>query len=230
MPSTSHITIHSTILEDLCPLLRILTHFLLLLGSDFAWSFHTPSTLLSTDVGGELLLWDVRTPLKPQQAYRSPMNGISQLEWNRFDSFSFASVHETVLNIWDSRMGGRLLSSTSASGQQIYGLDWCQTSRHELLTCGRDKSVHFWNVGSSSTSSTTKNATTHTITPIAVVPTPTPVWRARYTPFGHGFVSISRSNDDPTLRLWSLEAEESNAADLVAVVSYCLKSQYYFTY
>ena len=182
--------------------------------SDFAWSTHAPSTLLSTDVGGELLLWDVRTPRTPTQKFRSPMNGISQLEWNRFDEFSFASIHETILNIWDTRMSGRLLSSTAASGQQIYGLDWCQTSRHELLTCGMDKSIHFWNVGSSATAGTMKGSTTHNITPIAVVPTATPVWRARYTPFGHGFVSISRSNDDPTLRLWSLEAEDANAADL----------------
>ena len=80
-----------------------------------------------------------------------------------------------------------------------------------------DKSIHFWNVGSSSVASTTNNSTTHTIQSIAVVPTSTPVWRARYTPFGHGFVSISRSNDDPTLRLWSLEAEDSTSADLVAV-------------
>ena len=52
---------------------------------------------------------------------------------------------------------------------------------------------------------------------IACVPMATPVWRARYTPFGHGFVSISASGDDPTLRLWSLEAEDGNVADLVAV-------------
>lgn len=188
--------------------------------SDFAWSSHVPTTLLSTDVGGELMLWDIRSPRTPQQTYRSPMNGISQLEWNRFDEFSFASTHETVLHVWDTRMGGRgvPLCSTAASGQQICGLDWCQTSRHELLTCGMDKSIHFWNIGTgTATAGTTKGMTTHNITPIASVHTATPVWRARYTPFGHGFVSISRSNDDPTLRLWSLEAEDTYAADLVSV-------------
>ena len=57
--------------------------------SDFAWSAFAPSTILSTDVSGIILEWDVRSPRKPQQAYRSPMNEISQLEWNRFDEFSF---------------------------------------------------------------------------------------------------------------------------------------------
>ena len=71
---------------------------------------------------------------------------MSQLEWNRFDEFLLASIHDNVLNLWDTRKGASHLFSTTASGQQLYGIDWCQTSRHELLTCGKDKIVRFWNV------------------------------------------------------------------------------------
>jgi WD40 repeat protein len=114
--------------------------------SDFAWAPMSPTSIASSDIGGEMHLWDTRSIAKPTQTFHCATGGMSQLEWNRFDEFLLASIHDNVLNLWDTRKSASHLFSTTASGQQLYGMDWCQTSRHELLTCGKDKIVRFWNV------------------------------------------------------------------------------------
>ncbi|RLN90283.1 hypothetical protein BBJ28_00025235 [Nothophytophthora sp. Chile5] len=80
--------------------------------------------------------------------------------------------------------------------QKIYGLDWHPQRMYELLTCSEDKTVKFWDVTQPRVSQ-------------GILTTGAPVWRAQYTPFGDGLVTISQRVDN-TLRLWALSHGDGN--------------------
>lgn len=77
---------------------------------------------------------------------------------------------------------------------QIHGLDWSQTHEYQLASCSQDGTVKFFDV-------------TNPKCAESVIQTASPVWRARYTPFGEGLVtvviSISQRGDNGLL-LWNL--------------------------
>ena len=211
--------------------------------NDLAWSKHSPQTLATCSSDGHIFTWDVRDPRRPSGFFSTATNGVAQLEWNRFDGRSLATVHDRELRIWDIRKVGAeaSLAAFNAHMQSVFGVDWSTTSAHELATCGEDKVVKLWSTvqitggGTADTADSadggeigtnddsilarggtwlgSENASLHLK---ARIEHSAPVWRVRYTPFGNGLVTIAK-NLNPTVRMWSLNAETGGSADPVAV-------------
>lgn len=160
--------------------------------SDLSWSPAEPTILATCSADTKTHVWDLRTPQRPVQTLCAFTTSATQVEWNRVDQTSLATAHDGDVRIWDTRAvdRGAPAVTITAHMQKIYGLDWHPERMYELLTCSEDKTVKFWNV-------------TQPRVCQGVVPMSAPVWRARYTPFGDGIVTIAQ-RADPTLRLWAL--------------------------
>lgn len=160
--------------------------------SDLSWSPAEPTILATCSADTKTHVWDLRTPQRPVQTLCAFTTSATQVEWNRVDQTSLATAHDGDVRIWDTRAvdRGAPAVTITAHMQKIYGLDWHPERMYELLTCSEDKTVKFWNV-------------TQPRVCQGVVPMSAPVWRARYTPFGDGIVTIAQRSD-PTLRLWAL--------------------------
>ena len=192
--------------------------------NDIAWSPKQPDTIASCDADGYVYIWDLRAPRRPSIELHSDGKGTAQVQWNRHFGNILASVHENKVELWDLRGGHsgkqerRESNTNKKSGgtettasfgsvfasRSFLGFDWSYTDAHEFLTCGDDKSINFWKDNETSRS-------------FASLKLQTSVWKASYTPFGHGMVSTARRND-PTLRLWNLDnVVTGDAADLVQI-------------
>ncbi|KAG9399817.1 GATOR complex protein wdr59 [Aphanomyces cochlioides] len=163
--------------------------------TDVAWSPSEPTVLATSSADTKTHLWDIRTPKKPAQSLCAFTTSATQVEWNRLDSYSLATAHDGDVRIWDTRACDKPTVTITAHMQKIFGLDWSPTNMHELVTCSEDKTIKFWNV-------------TQPRIGQGMVTTGAPVWRARYTPFGDGLVTISHRQDH-ILRLWSLGRDTS---------------------
>ncbi|KAH7491537.1 hypothetical protein KRP22_002994 [Phytophthora ramorum] len=162
--------------------------------SDVAWSPMEPSLLATCSADAKTLLWDMRSPQRPVQTLNAFNTSVIQVEWNRVDATSLATAHDGEVRVWDLRAAGERAVAPAAlitaHMQKIYGLDWHPQRMYELVTCSEDKTVKFWDV-------TQPRVCQGTLT------TGAPVWRAQYTPFGDGLVTISQRMDN-TIRLWAL--------------------------
>ena len=99
-----------------------------------------------------------------------------------------ASSHDTDVKIWDMRKGSTPLTHITAHFSKICGIDWSRTDEKEILTCSQDTMIKVWNLDNVSTFLTGIN-------------TSAPCWRARFTPFGNGIVSMPQRKDS-NLYLW----------------------------
>lgn len=162
--------------------------------SDVAWSPMEPSLLATCSADAKTLLWDMRSPQRPVQTLNAFNTSVIQVEWNRVDATSLATAHDGEVRVWDLRAAGERTVAPAvqitAHMQKIYGLDWHPQRMYELVTCSEDKTVKFWDVMQ-------PRVCQGTLT------TGAPVWRAQYTPFGDGLVTISQRMDN-TIRLWAL--------------------------
>ncbi|KAG7379354.1 GATOR complex protein wdr59 [Phytophthora pseudosyringae] len=162
--------------------------------SDVAWSPMEPSLLATCSADAKTLLWDMRSPQRPVQTLNAFNTSVIQVEWNRVDATSLATAHDGEVRVWDLRAAGERTVAPAAlitaHMQKIYGLDWHPQRMYELVTCSEDKTVKLWDV-------TQPRVCQGTLT------TGAPVWRAQYTPFGDGLVTISQRMDN-TIRLWAL--------------------------
>ncbi|KAG6611134.1 Conserved WD40 repeat-containing protein [Phytophthora cinnamomi] len=163
--------------------------------SDVAWSPMEPSLLATCSADAKTLLWDMRSPQRPVQTLNAFNTSVIQVEWNRVDATSLATAHDGEVRVWDLRAAGEKTVAPAvqitAHMQKIYGLDWHPQRMYELLTCSDDKTVKFWDVTQPRVCQGTLN-------------TGAPVWRAQYTPFGDGLVTISSQRMDNSIRLWAL--------------------------
>jgi len=83
------------------------------------------------------------------------------------------------------------LTLITAHMAKIYGIDWNHNQENTILTCGQDKQVKFWDI-------------TQPKVCQAFLETNAPIWRARFTPFGEGVVTMPQRKEN-NLMLWSLD-------------------------
>eukprot|EP00698_Gefionella_okellyi_P024494 TRINITY_DN8660_c0_g1_i1.p1 TRINITY_DN8660_c0_g1~~TRINITY_DN8660_c0_g1_i1.p1 ORF type:complete len:804 (+),score=133.76 TRINITY_DN8660_c0_g1_i1:32-2413(+) len=155
--------------------------------TDIAWSPFHADIVASTSQDCDIHLWDVRDAKKPVQTFYGWTSGALQVKWNRLDENTLASAHGHEIKIWDRRRKDAKHFVT-AHMLHIYGLDWSYTKEDDLLTCSQDKCVKFWTQGEK--------------IPKGTLQAGSPVWRARFTPFGEGVAVMPR--DDKVLSLWNM--------------------------
>ncbi|TPX48516.1 hypothetical protein SeLEV6574_g02007, partial [Synchytrium endobioticum] len=159
--------------------------------SDLNWSPHHPETLATCSYDSYVHLWDLRGPVdNPTMSFPAWTAGATQVKFSRKSDVLLASSHDADLRIWDIRRGSAPVSLIRVGLSKIYGIDWSHTSETEIATCSQDCRVQFWDV--------------HRKTCLGVIDTGSPVWRARYTPFGHGILTMPQRQDN-ALTLWSRE-------------------------
>ncbi|KAK3086097.1 hypothetical protein FSP39_013508 [Pinctada imbricata] len=178
--------------------------------SDVSWSPFDVNIIASCSVDALINLWDIRDTKKPSSSFQT-VAGASQVKWNRMTNNLFATTHEGDVRIWDTRVGlvlaykvphsSRLeihvkgnspLHYIAAHISKIHGLDWSHTSESNLATSSQDGSIKFWDI-------TNPRQCKGTLT------AGLPVWRARYTPFGQGLVTVvvpQLRRGDNVLYLW----------------------------
>ncbi|XP_021358252.1 WD repeat-containing protein 59-like isoform X1 [Mizuhopecten yessoensis] len=162
--------------------------------SDIDWSPFDVNVIASCSVDTFIHLWDVRDPRKPQSSFQT-VAGASQVMWNKIQTNQFATTHEGDVRLWDPRKGNSPLTYIAAHLSKIHGLDWSPHSENCLATASQDGSVKFWDVTNFRQAKGSMSAGC-------------PVWRARYTPFGHGLVTVAVPQirrGDNSLYLWTVE-------------------------
>ncbi|KAI8822647.1 uncharacterized protein EV422DRAFT_524852 [Fimicolochytrium jonesii] len=160
--------------------------------SDINWSPFHPELLATCSYDTYIHLWDLRKPPdKPSTSFCAWTAGATQVKFNRISETMLASSHDTDIRIWDTRKGSTPVTLITAHMTKIYGIDWSRNNEQEIITCGQDRMVKFWDISEPRTCQ-------------ASIMTGAPVWRARFTPFGNGVVTMPQRKDT-NLLLWDCD-------------------------
>lgn len=163
------------------------------LVSDLNWHRFDPNIIASSSIDTFTHVWDIREPRRPSITF-SAVASANHVRWNKLSSYLLATAHDGDIRIWDQRKGTAPIQYISAHLAKIHGLDWSQTHEYQLASCSQDGTVKFFDV-------------TNPRCPESIIQTAAPVWRARYTPFGEGLVTVvvpqSRRGEN-SLLLWNL--------------------------
>ncbi|EEB05210.1 ubiquitin-protein ligase E3 [Schizosaccharomyces japonicus yFS275] len=153
--------------------------------TDMNWHRQNPDILATCSTDSSVLCWDLREPRFPVNSFYDWSNGATQVKWNLRNPHILASSHGRLLRIWDDRKGSQPLHTicTSDTLTKINGVEFNRVSETRLITCAMDRTVKFWDYSKSCTEAE------YTIT------TNTPVWKARYTPFGVGVILMPQRGD-----------------------------------
>lgn len=165
--------------------------------TDINFSAHHPDVLATCGVDSFVHCWDIRRPRRPAISFCDWFAGATQVKWNRQDSHIIASSHDKMLRIWDDRKGAYPLRSIEAHTTKIYGVDWDRVEPRNLVTCSLDRTIKFWDYGSTVDK------------PQKIISTDFPVWRARHTPFGSGLLAMPQRGDS-NLYLYDYHSLEGN--------------------
>ncbi|KAI9097374.1 hypothetical protein DFS34DRAFT_659789 [Phlyctochytrium arcticum] len=160
--------------------------------SDLNWSPFHPTLLATCSYDTYVHLWDLRkSSEKPANSFCAWTAGATQVKFNRLNEHLVASSHDTDVKIWDARKGSTPVTLIMAHMTKIYGIDWSRNNADEIITCSQDKLVKFWDITSPRTCQ-------------ATITTSSPVWRARFTPFGNGVVTMPQRRDT-NLLMWNCD-------------------------
>ncbi|XP_077982263.1 GATOR2 complex protein WDR59-like [Glandiceps talaboti] len=160
--------------------------------SDVNWACFEPNILATCSVDTYIYLWDIRDPRKPKSSL-SAVAGAAQVKWNKVDKNYLATAHDGDIRIWDTRKGSSPVQYIAAHLSKIHGLDWDTKQQFCLATSSQDCTVKFWDVTSP------RHAQ-------SMLSSSSPVWRARYTPFGNGLVTVvvpQLRRGENSLLLWN---------------------------
>lgn len=138
-------------------------------------------------------MWDIRDPRRPALSL-SAIAEASQVRWNRICPYLLATAHDGDIKLWDQRKGTAPIQYIAAHLSKIHGLDWNPNSETQLATSSQDNTVKFFDT------SNPKRAE-------YVITTNAPVWRARFTPFGNGLVTVvipQLRRGENNLLLWNI--------------------------
>ncbi|KAG8200611.1 hypothetical protein JTE90_022233 [Oedothorax gibbosus] len=163
--------------------------------SDLNWSIFDSYILATASIDTFTYLWDTRDTRKPSLSFFA-VAGTSQVKWNKLKSHLIATSHEGDARIWDIRKLQLPVQYITAHLHKINNIDWCPNDEKILATSSQDCTVKFWDV---------------TI-PVKLeehLQVQSPVWRAQYTPFGSGLVTVvvpPLSRGDNSLLLWNTKS------------------------
>lgn len=123
-------------------------------------------------------LWDLRDPRKPILSLSAVcMSGATQVGFNRVSGNLIATAHDGDLRIWDQRKGSCPIQYITAHLARIHGINWSHEHETRLTTACQDGSVKYFDIN-------------HPRKAEAIITTDSIVWRARYTPFSNGLVTV----------------------------------------
>ncbi|XP_050688385.1 uncharacterized protein LOC126981405 isoform X2 [Eriocheir sinensis] len=161
--------------------------------TDLNWHRLDPNLLATCSIDTFVHIWDTREPRKPV-ASLSSIAGASQVKWNKLNHNLLASGHDCDVRVWDNRKPTQPTQFISAHLSKIQGLDWSPNHESHLVTSSNDCTVKFFDILNPRKAENFIN-------------TLSPVWRARYTPFGEGVVTVVapqlRRGENPLL-LWAV--------------------------
>ncbi|XP_072936926.1 GATOR2 complex protein WDR59 [Epargyreus clarus] len=121
-------------------------------------------------------LWDLRDARKPVLSLCA-VAGASQVQWNKVASHIVATAHDGDIKIWDYRKSAAPVHYISAHLCKIHGVDWSPHHEYQLVTSSHDGSIKYFDINNGRR-------------PENIIMTNFPVWRAIYTPFGSGLLTI----------------------------------------
>ncbi|XP_027474614.1 GATOR2 complex protein WDR59 isoform X9 [Callorhinus ursinus] len=119
--------------------------------------------------------------------------GASQVKWNKKNANCLATSHDGDVRIWDKRKPSTAVEYLAAHLSKIHGLDWHPDIEHVLATSSQDNSVKFWDY---------RQPRKY----LSILPCQVPVWKARYTPFSNGLVTVMvpQLRRENSLLLWNV--------------------------
>ncbi|GEM10921.1 WD repeat protein [Rhodotorula toruloides] len=175
--------------------------------TDINWSPGSPEVLATCAMDGWVMAWDLRAGYWGRGGRRRGRKPIwrvcgwgapaTQVKFNRREPHVIASSHANVVNIWDDRMGAEPVTTIKGHTAKIYGIDWCRKDSKQIITCSLDKSFKSWRISD-------------TDTLVRAVETTSPIWRARWLPFGDGMLTLPQRSDH-ALSVWSVKnIDEAN--------------------
>ncbi|XP_061613356.1 GATOR2 complex protein WDR59 isoform X3 [Phyllopteryx taeniolatus] len=159
--------------------------------SDLDWSCFEAEFLVSSSVDTYMYIWDIRDTRKPAVDLAA-VAGASQVKWNRRNPNVLASSHDGDVRIWDRRKPNTACEYVAAHLSKIHGLDWHPEHEFILSTSSQDNSVRFWDY---------RQPRKY----LNILSCQVPVWKARYTPFSNGLVTVMvpQLRRENSLLLWS---------------------------
>ncbi|XP_076764679.1 WD repeat domain 59 isoform X1 [Xylocopa sonorina] len=160
--------------------------------SDLNWHPKEPDIIASCSIDTFIHIWDIRDQRRPSLSL-SAVAGSSQVRWNTLSPNMLATAHDGDIKIWDQRKGNSPMQYIAAHLTKIHGLDWCPFQQNQLATSSQDCTVKIFDI------SNPRRAE-------SILTTNSPVWRARYTPFGEGLVTIvvpQLRRGENSLLLWN---------------------------
>ncbi|KAK9693895.1 WD domain, G-beta repeat [Popillia japonica] len=162
--------------------------------TDLNWHKTDPNILASCSVDTFIHIWDLRDSRRPSLSL-SAIAEATQVRWNNVNNYLLATAHDGDVKLWDQRKGTAPIQYISAHLSKIHGLDWSPSSETYLATSSQDCTVKFFD-------------TNNPRRPDSVLSTNAPVWRARFTPFGNGLVTVvvpQLRRGENSLLLWNTD-------------------------
>ncbi|KAJ8687709.1 hypothetical protein QAD02_023503 [Eretmocerus hayati] len=176
--------------NDLQPLHSLRAHTRVV--SDLHWHPKDSDILATCSIDTYIHIWDIRDQRKPSLSL-SAVAGASQVRWNISSPNILATAHDGDVKIWDQRKGNIPFQYIAAHLSKIHGLDWCPFQQNQLATSSQDCTVKIFDMINPRRAE-------------SILTTNSPVWRARYTPFGEGLVTIvvpQLRRGENSLLLWN---------------------------
>ncbi|KAM9301671.1 GATOR2 complex protein WDR59 isoform 2-T2 [Gastrophryne carolinensis] len=160
--------------------------------SDLDWSVFEPEVLVTSSIDTYIYIWDIKDTRKPAVSL-SAVAGASQVKWNKKNSSLLATSHDGDVRIWDRRKPSTAVEYIAAHLYKIHGLDWHPDNEYILATSSQDNSVKFWDWRQPRKC-------------FSVLACQVPVWKARYTPFSNGLVTVMvpQLRRENSLLLWNV--------------------------
>lgn len=174
--------------------------------TDIDWHSKIPHLLASCSIDTFTHLWDLRDPRKPVLSLNAVcMSGASQVGFNRVSGNLVATAHDGDLRIWDQRKGSCPIQYITAHLSRIHGINWSHDHETSLSTASQDGTVKYFDINNPRRAE-------------KIITTSSPVWRARYTPFADGLVTISvphQGRGENSLLMWNNSRQDAPICSLI---------------